>query len=223
MFLSNIFLCALYDTVCEWEREKFKVNFCPVFSRDSPSHTGLTVSFHQFLPSVLFPHPSWKSSCCPSPAEFKWAQKKTRLFGCDWCVWEIKKQKRMFFRRLLILTVFCVSGEKGTLTHGSVVDGRFEGFIKTHQGTYYVEPSERYLKDKDVPFHSIIYHEDDISKYLPLCVHHWRVLWGLGQLQNVREGKCCHSLIFRYIFDMWSVGCSTFNSSLLKCIFVGMY
>nr|XP_020461326.1 disintegrin and metalloproteinase domain-containing protein 10 isoform X1 [Monopterus albus] len=54
-------------------------------------------------------------------------------------------------------------GEKGTLTHGSVVDGRFEGFIKTHQGTYYVEPSERYLQDKNVPFHSVIYHEDDIN------------------------------------------------------------
>ncbi|XP_062417754.1 disintegrin and metalloproteinase domain-containing protein 10 isoform X2 [Pungitius pungitius] len=54
-------------------------------------------------------------------------------------------------------------GEKGTLTHGSVVDGRFEGFIKTHQGTYYVEPSERYLKNTNVPFHSVIYHEDDIN------------------------------------------------------------
>ncbi|TNN87505.1 Disintegrin and metalloproteinase domain-containing protein 10 [Liparis tanakae] len=56
-----------------------------------------------------------------------------------------------------------VFGEKGTLTHGSVVDGRFEGFIKTQQGTYYVEPSERYIKDKNVPFHSVIYHEDDIN------------------------------------------------------------
>ncbi|XP_056267898.1 disintegrin and metalloproteinase domain-containing protein 10 [Pseudoliparis swirei] len=56
-----------------------------------------------------------------------------------------------------------VFGEKGTLTHGSVVDGRFEGFIKTNQGTYYVEPSERYIKDKNVPFHSVIYHEDDIN------------------------------------------------------------
>ncbi|XP_037545596.1 disintegrin and metalloproteinase domain-containing protein 10 [Nematolebias whitei] len=55
-----------------------------------------------------------------------------------------------------------IFGEKGTLTHGSVVDGRFEGFIKTHQGTYYVEPSERYLNNKNVPFHSVIYHEDDI-------------------------------------------------------------
>ncbi|MED6280099.1 Disintegrin and metalloproteinase domain-containing protein 10 [Characodon lateralis] len=58
-----------------------------------------------------------------------------------------------------------IFGEEGTLTHGSVVDGRFEGFIKTHQGTFYVEPSERYLKDNNVPFHSVIYHEDDICKY----------------------------------------------------------
>ncbi|KAL3065454.1 hypothetical protein OYC64_015596 [Pagothenia borchgrevinki] len=56
-----------------------------------------------------------------------------------------------------------IFGEKGTLTHGSVVDGRFEGFIKSHQGTYYIEPSERYLKDQNVPFHSVIYHEDDIN------------------------------------------------------------
>ncbi|XP_072236638.1 disintegrin and metalloproteinase domain-containing protein 10 [Leuresthes tenuis] len=56
-----------------------------------------------------------------------------------------------------------VFGEKGTLAHGSVVEGRFEGFIKTQQGTYYVEPSERYLQDKDVPFHSVIYHEEDID------------------------------------------------------------
>ncbi|XP_061599533.1 disintegrin and metalloproteinase domain-containing protein 10 [Cololabis saira] len=56
-----------------------------------------------------------------------------------------------------------IYGEKGTLTHGSVIDGRFEGFIKTHQGTYYVEPSERYLQDKNGQFHSVIYHEDDIN------------------------------------------------------------
>ncbi|XP_055059047.2 disintegrin and metalloproteinase domain-containing protein 10 isoform X1 [Misgurnus anguillicaudatus] len=54
-------------------------------------------------------------------------------------------------------------GEKGTLTHGSIIDGKFEGFINSHQGTYYVEPSERYLKDKNVPYHSVIYHEDDID------------------------------------------------------------
>nr|XP_046208203.1 disintegrin and metalloproteinase domain-containing protein 10-like isoform X3 [Oncorhynchus gorbuscha] len=63
-----------------------------------------------------------------------------------------------------------IYGEKGTLSHGSVVDGKFEGFIQTYQGTFYVEPAERYLKDRDVPFHSVIYHEDDINyphKYGP--------------------------------------------------------
>ncbi|XP_051755045.1 disintegrin and metalloproteinase domain-containing protein 10 isoform X2 [Ctenopharyngodon idella] len=56
-----------------------------------------------------------------------------------------------------------IYGEKGTLTHGSIVDGKFEGFIKSHHGTYYVEPAERYLKDQNVPYHSVIYHEDDID------------------------------------------------------------
>lgn len=55
-------------------------------------------------------------------------------------------------------------GEKGTLTHGTIVDGKFEGFIQSYQGTYYVEPTERYLEGKDVPFHSVIYHEDDIRE-----------------------------------------------------------
>uniref|UniRef100_A0A3B3QJA2 Disintegrin and metalloproteinase domain-containing protein 10 n=1 Tax=Paramormyrops kingsleyae TaxID=1676925 RepID=A0A3B3QJA2_9TELE len=55
-----------------------------------------------------------------------------------------------------------IYGEKGTLTHGSIVDGKFEGFIRTHRGTYYVEPADRYLGDRNVPYHSVIYHEEDI-------------------------------------------------------------
>ncbi|KAB5525998.1 hypothetical protein PHYPO_G00146630 [Pangasianodon hypophthalmus] len=54
-------------------------------------------------------------------------------------------------------------GEKDTLTHGSIVDGKFEGFIQSHAGTYYVEPAERYLREQNVPYHSVIYHEDDID------------------------------------------------------------
>uniref|UniRef100_A0A673J0G4 Disintegrin and metalloproteinase domain-containing protein 10 n=1 Tax=Sinocyclocheilus rhinocerous TaxID=307959 RepID=A0A673J0G4_9TELE len=67
-----------------------------------------------------------------------------------------------------------IYGEKGTLTHGSIVDGKFEGFIKSHKGTYYVEPSERYLKDQNVPYHSVIYHEDDIGELILHCtdLHH---------------------------------------------------
>lgn len=64
------------------------------------------------------------------------------------------------------MVCFCLAGEKGTLTHGSIVDGKFEGFIKSHQGTYYVEPSERYLKDQNVPYHSVMYHEDDIGELI---------------------------------------------------------
>lgn len=64
-----------------------------------------------------------------------------------------------------------ISGEQGSLTHGSVVDGRFEGFIKTYQGTYYVEPSERYMKDKNTSFHSVIYHEDDVGKFVWVLLH----------------------------------------------------
>jgi hypothetical protein len=56
-------------------------------------------------------------------------------------------------------------GEEGSFSHGSVIDGRFEGFIKTRGGTFYIEPAERYIKDRILPFHSVIYHEDDISKY----------------------------------------------------------
>lgn len=57
-------------------------------------------------------------------------------------------------------------GEKGTLSHGAIVDGKFEGFIQSYHGTYYVEPAERYLGGKNVPFHSVIYHEDDIREYI---------------------------------------------------------
>lgn len=69
---------------------------------------------------------------------------------------------------MLTIVQFGLPGEKGTLTHGSIVDGKFEGFIQSYHGTYYVEPAERYLEDKDVPFHSVIYHEDDIRESLHL-------------------------------------------------------
>ncbi|XP_043934831.1 disintegrin and metalloproteinase domain-containing protein 10 [Protopterus annectens] len=70
-----------------------------------------------------------------------------------------------------------IYGEKGSLTHGSITDGRFEGFIQTHGGTFYVEPTERYIKDRKMPFHSVIYHEEDIyypHKYGPQggCADH---------------------------------------------------
>lgn len=74
------------------------------------------------------------------------------------------------------------SGETGSLSHGSVIDGRFEGFIRTHHGTYYVEPSERYLKGKKPSFHSIIYHEDDIGKYKITKYYYLFMLQGVVSL-----------------------------------------
>ncbi|XP_061773280.1 disintegrin and metalloproteinase domain-containing protein 10-like [Nerophis ophidion] len=74
-----------------------------------------------------------------------------------------------------------IYGEKGTLAHGSIVEGKFEGFIQSYHGNYYVEPAERYLEGKDVPFHSVMYHEDDIHyphKYGP-------------------EGGCADSTVFQ--------------------------
>lgn len=86
-------------------------------------------------------------------------KRETKLFSPDLVI-EISGSEEPFdISHIYSGEIF---GEKGTLTHGSVVDGRFEGFIKTHQGTFYVEPSERYLNDSNVPFHSVIYHEDDI-------------------------------------------------------------
>lgn len=119
------------------------------------------------------------------------------------CKFSIKQYYFDFWLNICSPCLSCISGEKGTLTHGSVLNGRFEGFIKTHQGTYYVEPSERYLQDKEVPFHSVIYHEDDISKFIlqvteinqVLC---WKllrrklktllvVLWILGSWDGMRN------------------------------------
>ncbi|XP_061414243.1 disintegrin and metalloproteinase domain-containing protein 10-like [Lethenteron reissneri] len=72
-------------------------------------------------------------------------------------------------------------GEPGSRCHGSVLGGRFEGVVTTAtDGTFYVEPAERYPETgtaataaaattaaaaatATAPFHSVIYHEDDID------------------------------------------------------------
>lgn len=45
---------------------------------------------------------------------------------------------------------------------GSVLDGQFEGTITTANGTFYVEPIDRYNTSKS-EHHSIIYHENDVD------------------------------------------------------------
>lgn len=82
-------------------------------------------------------------------------------------------------------------GEKGTLTHGALVDGKFDGFIQSYQGTYYVEPAERYLEGKNVPFHSVIYHEDDIREFSPRNKHTTSTLPFLPLIFQLRLADTC--------------------------------
>uniref|UniRef100_G3PBJ7 ADAM10 endopeptidase n=1 Tax=Gasterosteus aculeatus aculeatus TaxID=481459 RepID=G3PBJ7_GASAC len=53
-----------------------------------------------------------------------------------------------------------LKGEHGSC-RGSVLQGQFEGTIHTDNGTYYVEPVDRYTSSP-TDHHSIIYHEDDM-------------------------------------------------------------
>uniref|UniRef100_A0A8C4N466 Disintegrin and metalloproteinase domain-containing protein 10 n=1 Tax=Eptatretus burgeri TaxID=7764 RepID=A0A8C4N466_EPTBU len=68
-------------------------------------------------------------------------------------------------------------GENGSLCHGAVIDGRFEGVLKTNVGAFYVEPAERYPGPQPRPYHSVIYHQKHVD--FPSghglnagCVHH---------------------------------------------------
>ena len=54
-------------------------------------------------------------------------------------------------------------GEHGSACHGSVLQGQFEGTIHTENGTYHIEPMERYTSTH-TDHHSIIYHEDDMGE-----------------------------------------------------------
>ncbi|CAH1252038.1 ADAM10 [Branchiostoma lanceolatum] len=57
-------------------------------------------------------------------------------------------------------------GEPGTtMCHGSIINGRFEGFIYTPQGDYYIEPAERYNTSADI--HSVMYKAEHVEDPLP--------------------------------------------------------
>uniref|UniRef100_A0A8C4DEH5 ADAM10 endopeptidase n=1 Tax=Dicentrarchus labrax TaxID=13489 RepID=A0A8C4DEH5_DICLA len=56
-----------------------------------------------------------------------------------------------------------LEGEPGSACHGSVLQGQFEGTIHTDNGTYHIEPEQRYTSNQ-TDHHSIIYHEDDMGK-----------------------------------------------------------
>uniref|UniRef100_A0A3B1JIE8 ADAM10 endopeptidase n=1 Tax=Astyanax mexicanus TaxID=7994 RepID=A0A3B1JIE8_ASTMX len=52
--------------------------------------------------------------------------------------------------------------ENGSSCQGSILDGQFEGSIKTPNGTFYVESADKYT-NKHSDHHSVIYHEDDVD------------------------------------------------------------
>lgn len=54
-----------------------------------------------------------------------------------------------------------LEGEHGSVCHGSVLQGQFEGSIHTNNGTYHIEPLDRYTSNQ-TDHHSIIYHQDDM-------------------------------------------------------------
>ncbi|NP_001265673.1 uncharacterized protein LOC100491788 precursor [Xenopus tropicalis] len=66
-------------------------------------------------------------------------------------------------RTLSVDISFVYSGalkdEFGSFCHGSIIDGHFEGFIQTKNGTFYVE----YEKNSNGTEESYIYHEEDIG------------------------------------------------------------
>lgn len=56
-----------------------------------------------------------------------------------------------------------LSGSHGSVCHGSVLQGQFEGTIHTGNDIYHVESIQRYTSTK-TDHHSIIYHENDLGK-----------------------------------------------------------
>ncbi|XP_072338981.1 disintegrin and metalloproteinase domain-containing protein 10 isoform X2 [Scyliorhinus torazame] len=56
-----------------------------------------------------------------------------------------------------------LQGDTDSFCHGSIINGRFEGFIQTQKGKYYIEPIEQYFQEENPVVHSLIYHQDDID------------------------------------------------------------
>ncbi|XP_042334823.1 disintegrin and metalloproteinase domain-containing protein 10-like [Sceloporus undulatus] len=56
-----------------------------------------------------------------------------------------------------------LQGEPGSFCHGSIIDGLFEGFIQTWNGTYYVESAGAPDANQTSPAHSFIHHDKDLD------------------------------------------------------------
>ncbi|CAM5125893.1 unnamed protein product [Natator depressus] len=53
--------------------------------------------------------------------------------------------------------------EPGSFCHGAIINGLFEGFIRTKNGTYYVEAPGASVSNATSPGHALIHHESDID------------------------------------------------------------
>uniref|UniRef100_A0A8C8VIE5 Disintegrin and metalloproteinase domain-containing protein 10-like n=1 Tax=Pelusios castaneus TaxID=367368 RepID=A0A8C8VIE5_9SAUR len=56
--------------------------------------------------------------------------------------------------------------EPGSFCHGAIIHGHFEGFIRTKNGTYYVEAPGASISNQTALGHSLIHHESDIGESL---------------------------------------------------------
>ncbi|XP_028855753.1 disintegrin and metalloproteinase domain-containing protein 10 isoform X2 [Denticeps clupeoides] len=72
--------------------------------------------------------------------------------------------------------------EERSSCYGAVIHGQFQGSIRTANGTYHVEPLQRYTTN-DSEIHSIIYHEEDIDT-TPLGRDH-EGFCGYDHLRNI--------------------------------------
>ncbi|XP_078667233.1 disintegrin and metalloproteinase domain-containing protein 10-like [Branchiostoma floridae x Branchiostoma belcheri] len=54
-----------------------------------------------------------------------------------------------------------VVGDSKSVCHGSIIAGRFEGFVYTTDNDYYIEPAERYFNTTQ-DFHSVMYKAQDV-------------------------------------------------------------
>ncbi|XP_060701984.1 disintegrin and metalloproteinase domain-containing protein 10-like isoform X1 [Hemiscyllium ocellatum] len=86
-----------------------------------------------------------------------------------------------------------LQGDRASFSHGSIIDGQFEGFIQTERGRYYIEPIERHVQGENPSVHSLIYHQDDIDVSHPKGRGTWcrsqPVLAALPHDQHTDQGR----------------------------------
>uniref|UniRef100_A0A8C4W247 ADAM10 endopeptidase n=1 Tax=Gopherus evgoodei TaxID=1825980 RepID=A0A8C4W247_9SAUR len=56
--------------------------------------------------------------------------------------------------------------EPGSFCHGAIINGLFEGFIRTRNGTYYMEAPGAFTSSATSPGQTLIHHESDIGESL---------------------------------------------------------